>query len=286
MLNDEHIKPVYFNIRTAEVFPGQQITGGIIILYRDENKEFGKIGIFTSYAELRDILNKVNNHRDFKSICPLITGRGIYRLTDIALQQHPEIRKLQSKGHQNDIGSGAFKILDNIIFFNNKPTDGFEYIKVLGLENRERVYKFIRKDYLNSPTNLDTYKIILPKSNGSGAIGEIQSTPLIGEPIIGQPFVGFTETFISIGAFNNELEAQNAMKYIKSKFARTMLGILKITQDNTKEKWQKVPLQDFTAESDIDWTKPISEIDQQLYKKYGLSQEEIEFIETKVKSMD
>ena len=76
------------------------------------------------------------------------------------------------------------------------------------------------------------------------------------------------------------------MKYIKSKFARTMLGILKITQDNTKEKWQKVPLQDFTAESDIDWTKPISEIDQQLYKKYGLSQEEIEFIETKVKSMD
>lgn len=76
------------------------------------------------------------------------------------------------------------------------------------------------------------------------------------------------------------------MKYIKSKFARTMLGVLKITQDNTKEKWRKVPLQNFTAESDIDWSKSIPEIDQQLYKKYGLDQSEIDFIETKVKAME
>ena len=76
------------------------------------------------------------------------------------------------------------------------------------------------------------------------------------------------------------------LKYIKSKFARAMLGILKITQDNTKEKWRKVPLQNFTAESDIDWSTSIPEIDQQLYKKYGLSQEEIDFIETRVKAME
>ena len=100
------------------------------------------------------------------------------------------------------------------------------------------------------------------------------------------PLVGFTETFISIGAFDKELEAQNALKYIKSKFARTMLGVLKITQDNPRDKWQKVPLQDFTISSDIDWTKSISEIDQQLYKKYGLDQTEIDFIESKVKAMD
>ena len=65
-----------------------------------------------------------------------------------------------------------------------------------------------------------------------------------------------------------------------------MLGVLKITQDNPKNKWQKVPMQDFTQNSDIDWTKPIPEIDQQLYKKYGLSAEEIDFIETKVKAME
>ena len=64
-----------------------------------------------------------------------------------------------------------------------------------------------------------------------------------------------------------------------------MLGVLKITQDNNPEKWKYVPLQDFTENSDIDWSKSIPEIDQQLYKKYGLDENEIEFIETHVKPM-
>ncbi len=65
-----------------------------------------------------------------------------------------------------------------------------------------------------------------------------------------------------------------------------MLGILKVTQDNTPEKWKYIPVQDFTSNSDIDWTKSISEIDQQLYKKYNLSKDEIKFIETKVREMN
>ena len=64
-----------------------------------------------------------------------------------------------------------------------------------------------------------------------------------------------------------------------------MLGILKITQHNHKGTWKYVPLQDFTPSSDIDWSKSIHEIDLQLYRKYGLSVEEIEFIETHVKEM-
>ena len=64
-----------------------------------------------------------------------------------------------------------------------------------------------------------------------------------------------------------------------------MLGILKITQDSPGPKWRFVPLQDFTTASDIDWTKPISEIDRQLYAKYGLDENEISFIEKNVKEM-
>lgn len=117
---------------------------------------------------------------------------------------------------------------------------------------------------------------MIPKANGSGAIGEGISTPL----------VGFTETFISIGETNSRSEAEATLKYVKTKFARTMLGILKITQDNTKSVWKYVPLQNFTENSDIDWSKSISDIDQQLYKKYGLSDEEIAFIEEKVQEME
>lgn len=120
----------------------------------------------------------------------------------------------------------------------------------------------------------------MPAANGSGAIGEVLSTPLIGEPLIGN-----TQTFISFGRFDTALEACNCLKYIKSKFCRTLLGTLKITQSNNRETWANVPLQDFTSNSDIDWTKSIPEIDQQLYKKYGLSQKEIDFIETHVKEM-
>ena len=65
-----------------------------------------------------------------------------------------------------------------------------------------------------------------------------------------------------------------------------MLGILKVTQHNDRATWRLVPIQDFTSNSDIDWSKSISEIDQQLYKKYDLSPDEINFIETKVQEME
>ena len=121
---------------------------------------------------------------------------------------------------------------------------------------------------------------MVPEANGTGAIGEILSTPLIGEPLIGA-----TDTFISIGPFDKKNIAENVLKYIKSKFARTMLGVKKITQHNPRATWAKVPMQNFTPESDIDWSKSIFEIDQQLYRKYGLSENEINFIESKVQEM-
>ena len=64
-----------------------------------------------------------------------------------------------------------------------------------------------------------------------------------------------------------------------------MLGTLKITQDNTRETWANVPMQDFTSDSDINWNMPISEIDKQLYAKYRLSDNEIQFIEQNIKPM-
>ena len=134
--------------------------------------------------------------------------------------------------------------------------------------------------YLSKPNSFYKYKVVIPKSNGSGVLGE-----LLSNPIVLPPFIGFTETFISIGEFDNEIEANNLLKYIKTKFVRILLGILKVTQDNTSEKWSKVPIQDFSKQSDIDWDKSIDEIDKQLYVKYKLNDEEINFIENKSKKM-
>ena len=152
---------------------------------------------------------------------------------------------------------------------------------IYGRANKQRCYKWCKRSYITHPENFAKYKVIIPKTNGSGAIGEVLSTPIIGTPIM-----GYTDTFISIGAFDTRDEAEACLRYVKTKFARTMLGILKATQDNPKETWRLVPLQDFTAESDIDWTQPVAEIDRQLYRKYGLNESEIAFVEEKVRPMD
>ena len=67
---------------------------------------------------------------------------------------------------------------------------------------------------------------------------------------------------------------------------RDLTLCLKITQDNPRSTWAKVPLQDFTPQSDIDWTAPIANIDRQLYAKYALDSREVEFIESKVRGME
>ena len=83
----------------------------------------------------------------------------------------------------------------------------------------------------------------------------------------------------------SEEEAKSVVKYVKVKFARALLVILKVTHHNAPAVWEKVPLQNFSVSSDIDWSQPIRSIDQQLYKKYGLDEKEIAFIEKNVKEM-
>lgn len=165
--------------------------------------------------------------------------------------------------------------------FPSEVEDTSDYIKLLGRVGTDRVYRYIKKEYINAPETLFLYKVFVPEANGSGAIGEVLSTPLIGEPLIGH-----TDTFLTIGGYDNVIEAENLLTYIKTKFARTLLGVLKATQHNSRSTWAKVPLQDFTTNSDIDWSQSVADIDRQLYQKYNLSQEEIDFIEEKVKAME
>jgi hypothetical protein len=280
MLQDPHFKVIEYESDSTKIFAGTDIKGGVVISYWDKNKEFGAIDIFTPYEKLNSILHKVRNKHDFVSFSNIVITRTAYRLTEQMHIEHPEAINQLSNGHPYDMSTNIFERLPQI-FFSVKPDDGNEYIKILGRENNERVYKFIRREYVNRPINLDKFKIYLPKANGTGVFGETISSPTICEPAIGA-----TETFLSIGAFDTLDEANLALKYVKTKFCRALLSVLKSTQDITPEKWKWVPLQDFTYNSDIDWSKSVSAIDKQLYVKYGLSNEEIDFIETNVKEME
>ena len=281
MLNNQHVKVSFFEQKSGNVFPGTDIKGGVAVTYYDTEQEFEPIEVFVPFIEMNSIRKKVIKN-NFESIDQFVTNRGSYRYSDLIYTDFPNLMERVS---DRRIASNAFEKLPEL-FFDVKPEDGNEYIKIYGRFNNERVYKWFRKDYVVCPSNFEKYKIILPKANGSGAIGEVLSTPVIGYPVIGYPVIGYTETFISVGEFDSLEEAEACLKYIKSKFLRTMLGVLKITQDNTKAVWHYIPLQDFTVNSDIDWTQSVADIDRQLYQKYDLSPEEIAFIETHVREMD
>lgn len=280
MLFDPHFKILFYEQDSSKVFSNTDIKGGVVISYRDANEDYGAIETFTPFMEMNSLLKKIIKHTSFESMCNIVITRTAYRLTDKMHQDHPEAIGQLSKGHAYDMSTNIFERLPQI-FYDKKPNDGFDYIEILGREQNKRTFKFIRKDYVNTVCNLFSYKVLMPKAMGSGAFGE--TLPSL---IIGSPSVGSTETFISIGIFNSEIEAENTLKYIKTKFCRALLGILKTTQDITPEKWKYVPIQNFTNNSDIDWGMLVSEIDQQLYAKYGLTKKEIDFIETHVKEMD
>lgn len=276
MLTDKHIKVLMYETNSSNIFPSVDIKGGVAVIYRDEDKKEGPITVFTPYAELNSIRKKVEKN-NFASLSTIITNRGLYKYSEKAYKEQPEELKKTADAR---IAPSAFERMPSL-FTEEKPDDGLEYVRIFGRMNNERVYRWFRRDYIRDVSNINSYKVLVPKANGSGAIGEVLSTPLVGSPL-----VGFTEAFISVGETNSELEADNILKYVKCKFSRAMLGILKVTQNNPKNTWKYVPLQDFTENSDIDWSKSIPEIDQQLYKKYGLDEDEINFIESKVKEMN
>lgn len=276
MLNDKHYKVVKYWSNSADVFPTVDIKGGVAVTYWDKTQSFGKIGVFVSYPELRSILEKVLK-RNEKALSIIMNPQNKYNFENL-YRDYPHYKNIiGSDGMDKRLRPNAFDKLDIFSVTQKEKND----LGIHGLIKNKRVIRYIPQQYIEKSIDLDKFKVLVPKANGSGAIGEVLSTPLIGEPLI-----GYTGSFIGIGAFNTKDEAENAMKYIKTRFARTLLGTLKVTQDNPIDTWTNVPLQDFTANSDIDWTQTIPDIDKQLYKKYNLSPEEIAFIESKIKAME
>lgn len=280
MLTDKHLKILLYEPDSSKVFPNINFRGGVAVSYRDAGKDYGEIEVFTPYKELNGILKKILPIVKEHSLADIAISRTSYRLTDTMHKENPKAMSCLTKGHPYDMATNIFDLLP-FVFHTNKPNDGKEYIMVVGRENNERCYKYIRRDYVNEVSNLSKYKVLLTKASGKGEFGEGLASLILGFPMLAN-----TETFLSIGNFDTESEALHLQAYIKSKFLRALLSVLKVTQDITPIKFKYVPLQDFTMSSDIDWSQSISSIDLQLYDKYGLTEEERNFIETHVKEMD
>lgn len=277
MLNDEYISVTRYVPKAAEVFKDTEIKGGIAITIRNRNHKSGKIGVFTAYSELNSILQKIESNEN-EHLESIIASQGVYRFSDKLFADYPETSTLSGAGTGAKIVSKIVELMPSV--FIDSKISGQKCVKLLAKLKSGRVTKYIRRDYLQDNPYIDTYNVMIPESNGDGAFETIST------PVIAHPEEGSTDTFISIGTFSSLQEAERALKYIKTKFARALLGVKKVTQHNPKATWEYVPLQDFSNNSDINWDCSISMIDEQLYEKYGLNKKEISFIESKVKPME
>lgn len=277
MLHDKHLKVLYYEPNAAIVFPNTDIKGGIAITYHDNLTTFRPIKVFVPWEDLRSSLIKAGAKSKEDSLFDIADSSNVYDLKGI-YQDHPDYTKyIADNGRHAQLKTNVLNI--NPIF-TDEPTESDDY-KVYGLVDGNRGFKYCHRRYIKSNhKSLFKHKVLVPKAAGSGRFGEA-----LPEVFAVGPADCFTQTYISIGTFDTEREANNLTKYLKTKICRALLGVLKVTQDNLPATWACIPKQDFTSASDIDWSQSIPEIDRQLYAKYGLDEKEIEFIESHVKEM-
>ena len=162
-----------------------------------------------------------------------------------------------------DSAKNPFKVYDN-------KTSEHDLIVYYLEKNKRHIAYLSKSDIKKNNQDIDKDKVFLPKASGSG-----NDPYVLGEPIIAQKHSVCSQTFI-YAAFANEEEAKNFVTYIKTKFVRILIASIKLTQDCLSGVFRFVPLQDFSKP----WT------DAELYAKYGLTDDEIAFIESMIKPME
>ncbi len=280
MLNDRNISELHDFLNPVIIFPNTNNRGGICFFLRDKN--YDNSDDLTKVFTYVDNLNPSQNLRSLKTKdSDILIRHGI--AVDI-------IKKIKTnekfESFENIISSRKpFGLEGNIV----KNQSIFRPSKK-GLTSpllcygRGKQVGYLNKEEITKNTNwIDKFKVFAPYANNIGT--ELNDDNL--NAFVGKPNTISTETYIVIGAdldLNKE-SASNLVNYCFTKFTRFMHSLPKVSQHGTSKTYKFVPLQDFTAKSDIAWKKSIEEIDQQLYKKYNLTEEEIEFIEKMIKPM-
>ena len=257
MLNDKHIKVLHDFNNASECFPNVEIKGGVCYFLWEKDY----------YGDCT-----INTHSN-NAIVSSMERPLLEKNCDSFIRQNEAIsilRKVQNK----------IEISFSSIVSSRKPfglATNFKEFKNEQFPNSITIYANQKKGFVDKASILknfdwiDKFKIIIPEAIG---VGDMTKDWL--KPIIVGHNTCCTETYLVIGPFSNEKETQNVYSYMQTKFFHLMLGLKKITQHTTSKVYEFVPIQDFSKP----WT------DEELYKKYNLTQDEIDFIESMIRPME
>ena len=258
MLNDSRIRIIHDFPNASDCFPGVEIKGGICIFLWDRDNR-GLVEVSTHKEGF--IVTSMKRHLLEKNCDTFIRQNEAISILH-KVQQHKE-KSFSDIVHP----AMTFGIRTYVKDFDSSiPKKGYTKVyaqKNIGyIKSTSIVYG---KEFVNK------WKVIIPEAIGSGEMGKDYIKPILSEP-----YSINTETYIMTGPYKSKDEAENAISYIRTKFFHLMLGLKKITQHTTQKVYKLIPLQDFSHP----WT------DEMLYKKYKLTKEEIDFIESMIKPME
>lgn len=279
MLNDKHISDLHDFLNPENVFPNTNIRGGLCYFVWNRNYDNSKK------------LTRVISHSGDKIIGDVkrklkIEGVDIFIRTSEAISILDQVAQRKEDSFEKYVSSRKPFGLDTTF----AKTSNFK-TSMAGMKNPVECYGkgwklgFVERDLIKQHSEwIDDYKLFTSRANNIGT--ELNDDNLV--TVLGKPNQICTESYLllGVGLELTEEKAKNMQKYFTTRFARFMHSLSKASQDATAKTYRYVPLQDFSENSDIDWSKSITDIDRQLYKKYGLSKEEIEFIEKMIKVME
>ncbi len=263
----------YFNAK--ECFSNVEIKAGIC--YFLWNKNFnGKCNIYTHYGNneiektIRLLKDSDNDNIFIRDSNQISVKQKIKKFDFINL-----VSSRKPYGLCGDVFKNTKKY--NLPEFDSEKSDNL--YSIVGLnEKNKRITMYANENYpFPKKDMIDKYKLFVPRNYGNGTLGEVPSNV-----IVASPYMICTETFVQIGPFNTKDEANNCLKYMKTKFFRYLVGIQKHDQGASKTIYKYVPNQNFTEKSDINWNSEIESIDKQLFKKYLLNEDEINYINKKI----
>ena len=261
MLTDHHIKHIVDFPNAEDCFPGVEIAGGVNYFLWDST--------YDNLCKITTIMNgkiQSTSQRFLDEYDTFIRwSQGVSIVKKVISKKEISLDTIASSRK-------PFGLATNFADFDYEPSNKKYKIFSSNQVGVRKVGFTLKENITKGIELINKWKVLMPKAYRLGSStdgGYIH-------PIIADPGSVCTETFIVLFSCDNERDALNFVKYIKTRFFRFLVYLKKVTQDATAKVYSFVPVQDFTQE----WT------DKKLYKKYNLSQEEIDFIESMIKPME